>query len=95
MTQPETRIQHAIQRWLKEEGIFVFKVHGSEFMMAGLPDLICCVRGLFVGIETKTPAGKVSRRQAYVHRCIREAGGVVIVATCVDDVRAHPVMQGP
>lgn len=88
MTQPETRIQRAIQRWLKEQGVFVFKVHGSEFMPAGLPDLICCVRGRFIGIEVKTPDGTVSSRQAYMHRVIEEAGGTVIVATCVEDVRA-------
>lgn len=94
VTQPETRIQRAIQRWLKEEGVFVFKIHGSEFMAAGLPDLVCCVRGRFVAIEVKTPTGTSSKRQRYMHRVIEEAGGVVIVATSVADVRAHPALQG-
>lgn len=87
MTQPETRIQRGIQAWLKAEGVFVFKVHGSEFMPAGLPDLVCCVKGRFVGIEVKTPDGEVSAIQSFRHRAIREAGGTVIVATCVGDVR--------
>jgi Holliday junction resolvase len=95
VTQPETRIQRSIQRWLKEQGVFVFKVHGSEFMPAGLPDLVCCIRGRFVCVEVKTPTGTTSKRQAYMHRVIEEAGGVVIVATCVADVRTHAALQGP
>lgn len=84
-TQPETRIQRAIQAMVRERGGFVFKVHGSETMMAGLPDLIVCYRGLFVAFEVKTPSGKVSPRQRYVMRNIMGAQGVVTVPRSVAD----------
>lgn len=87
-TQPETRIQRAIQTMVRERGGFVFKVHGSETMMAGLPDLIVCYRGLFVAFEVKTPSGKVSPRQRYVMRNIMGAQGVVTVPRSVTDARA-------
>lgn len=84
--QPEARISRAIRHLVKSRGGFAFKVWGSEFMMAGLPDLICCYRGIFVAFETKTPEGRgPTRRQAYVHRCIRRAGGVVDVPRSVAD----------
>ena len=40
--QPEARIGHAIRKALEARGAFVFKVHGSDMMRAGLPDLIVC-----------------------------------------------------
>lgn len=88
MTQPEARLQRRIQHYLKSQGIFCFKVHGSEFMMAGLPDLIACVDGLFYGLEVKMPGGKPSERQLYVHDQIRLSGGDVAVVTSVSEVRA-------
>ncbi len=81
MTQPETRVQQAIQKAIKPRGWFVFKVHGSEYMMAGLPDLIICAEGLFIGLEVKVPDKRdnTSARQDYVHEKIREAGGAAHV----------------
>lgn len=77
MTQPETRVQQAIQKAIKPRGWFVFKVHGSELMMAGLPDLIVCAEGLFIGLEVKVPSKRdnTSPRQKRVHEQIIEAGG--------------------
>jgi hypothetical protein len=83
--QPESRLQSQIQKMVKKRGGFVFKVHGSELMMAGLPDLICCYRGFFVGFEVKTPTGVVSDRQRYVMRNITGASGIVTVPRCVSD----------
>jgi hypothetical protein len=84
-TQPETHLQRKIQKMIRERGGFVFKVHGSETMMAGLPDLICCYRGLFVAFEVKTPTGTVSPRQRLVMRNIMGASGIVTVPRSVAD----------
>lgn len=84
---PEGRIQQAIQKRLGQLGVFVFKVHGSALMPAGLPDLICCVEGMFLGLEVKTPQTKrdVSRVQQYMHGKIELAGGKVFVVCSVED----------
>jgi hypothetical protein len=70
---------------LKQEwpAIFVFKVWGSEHMMAGLPDLLGCLQGSFFGLEVKLPASRmnVSQRQEYVGGLIRRAGGIWWVVT--------------
>ena len=83
--QPEAKIVKAIKKMIKERGGFCFKVWGSEYMMAGLPDLIICYRGRFVAMEVKTAIGEVSARQRYVHGLIERAGGVVDVPRSVDD----------
>lgn len=81
MSQGESKLSRKIMDALRAEGYFCFKVHGSEFMMAGLPDVIVCARGLFIGLETKLPStrGDVSPRQAYVHSLIENAGGSAVV----------------
>jgi Holliday junction resolvase len=68
---------------LRAEGWFCYKNHGSEFMMNGLPDIICCAEGLFIGLETKHPESRddTSVRQDYVQGLIREAGGKAQVVT--------------
>jgi len=81
MSQGESKLSRKIMDALRIKGYFCFKVHGSEYMMAGLPDIIVCANGLFIGLETKLPStrGDVSPRQAYVHSLIENAGGVAHV----------------
>jgi|SRR6478609_2848900 len=83
MTQRESKLSRKIMTELRAEGYFCFKVHGSEFMMAGLPDIIVCAEGLFIGLETKHPEtrGDVSPRQVLVHSQIENAGGHAQVVT--------------
>jgi len=81
MSQPEAKLSRRIMEALRLEGFFCFKVHGSEFMMAGLPDIIVCANGYFIGLETKMPQsrGNVSPRQTLVHSQIEHAGGTARV----------------
>ncbi|MCA1807234.1 MAG: VRR-NUC domain-containing protein [Actinobacteria bacterium] len=81
MAQAEARLSRKIMEALRAEGYFCFKVHGSEYMMAGLPDIIVCAEGLFIGLETKRTSTRsnVSPRQEYVHELIRTAGGTAAV----------------
>jgi hypothetical protein len=85
MTQPEARLQRKIQDALRDLGAFVFKVHGGPTMMAGLPDLIVCYRGWFIGMEVKMPERRdnVSPIQLHVHEKIRAAQGEACVVTSV------------
>ncbi len=86
--QPEARIVKQIRTYLDDlPKSFFFKIHGSAQMMAGLPDLIGCYHGWFIGIEVKQPGQKPTERQVFVHSMIKRAGGTVIVATSVDCVR--------
>lgn len=83
--QRESKLSGRIQTKLREQGVFCFKIHGSEMMMSGLPDIIACVDGRFVGFETKNPGqeGDTSARQEYVHTRIRKSGGSAYVISSV------------
>lgn len=86
-TQAESRLSRKIMTEMRINGIFCFKVHGSALMMAGLPDIICCVDGIFLGLETKMPGHRknTSARQDYVHSLIEASDGLVYVVTSVQE----------
>lgn len=81
MTQRESRLSRDIQNALRGEGAFCFKVWGNDHTMAGLPDIVVCVDGKFLGLEVKLPESRrdVSKIQRLRHAQIEEAGGVVRV----------------
>jgi len=90
MAQPESRLSRQIMAALRAAGYFCFKVHGSEHMMSGLPDIIVCAGGAFVGLETKMPDKRTntSARQELVHTQIKHAGGVAGVVCSVAEALA-------
>lgn len=97
MAQPEARLSRKIMEALRAEGYFAFKVHGSEFMMAGLPDIIVCAQGYFIGLETKMPdkRSNTSPRQDYVHELIEAAQGTASVVCSVAEAKqvVHRVLK--
>lgn len=52
----------------------------------GVPDLLVCYRGRFVGIECKNEDGIVSKIQNYELGKIGEAGGISLVARDTETV---------
>jgi Holliday junction resolvase len=86
MSQGESRLSREIMSALRARGAFVFKVHGGPLMMAGLPDIIGCYKGKYFGFETKVlVSDEPTPIQLRRHEQIREAGGVALVVTCVND----------
>jgi len=80
--QPESRLQREIRRTLEREfGGFWFKTHGSEFQIAGLPDLIGVIPGgIFCGVEVKRPGKDATPQQLRIMKTIRREGGIAFVA---------------
>jgi Holliday junction resolvase len=87
MAQRESQLSRKIMNTLRSEGHFCFKVHGSEHMMAGLPDIIVCADGFFIGLETKNPESRndTSARQVFVHEQIQLSGGRAVVVTSSEE----------
>jgi hypothetical protein len=86
--QPEGKLVESIKAYLRGRGAFVFKVHAGEdsFQEVGLPDLIVCWRGHFLGLEVKLPGQKPSPRQRHILRQISEAQGIAAVVHSVEEV---------
>lgn len=87
MAQRESKLSRHIMEALRREGYFCFKVHGGPTMMAGLPDIVVCAQGVFVGLETKNPESRndVSERQKLVHRQIMDSAGYCAVVCSVGE----------
>ena len=85
----EKEIVNAIKKALTKKGAWVIKTHGS-LHIAGLPDLLVCYEGRFIGIEVKRPetVGTLTPRQSAFLRAIADAGGVSGVATSVSEALA-------
>lgn len=83
---PETIIQQEIINYLKDRRIFHFRVN-ADINTVGIPDLIVCYRGYFIGLEVKTKKGKISKLQLEVAKEISNNGGFVCFPTSVEDVK--------
>ena len=55
----------------------------------GIPDLLCCINGLFFGIEVKDPGGKPSAIQLLQGTRIKKAGGHFLIAKSLQDVKDY------
>ena len=75
MGQAENNITKRIKDFLKSKDIWHVKYFANAFTSVGIPDILACVKGLFVGIEVKTDKGVVSEVQKYQGREIEKSGG--------------------
>lgn len=84
---PEKKVENQIKCYLDKLGAYHVKIHGSAYMPAGTPDILACIKGRFIGIEVKKPnGGVVSALQKLKIKQIKNAGGVALVATSVEEV---------
>ena len=83
----EKDITKLIQKYLKSIGAWEYKVFGTAYSRAGVPDLLVCYRGFFVGLEVKRPGAKPTKIQEYEIGTIINAGGIAAVVRSVDDVK--------
>lgn len=86
----EKQIENEIKQYIKECGGLSYKIHGGDlYQETGIPDLLCCLKGLFFGIEVKDPGGKPSAIQLVQGARIKKAGGHFLIAKSVQDVKDY------
>lgn len=76
----EKSYENKIKHFLTENGAYFVKYFGCGFTQAGVPDLLCCLNGRFIGIEVKADNGKPSPLQIHNIKKIRESGGIALIA---------------
>ncbi|CAM3400177.1 VRR-NUC domain-containing protein [Pseudostreptobacillus hongkongensis] len=83
----EKDLENKIKKHLEKNGHYHFKVHGSLYMKSGIPDIIACINGHFVGIEVKRPDGKgITSDLQKIHIAnIKKSGGYSAVINNYDD----------
>lgn len=72
----EKNFENRVKSFLKTEGCYFLKYWGGgNFTKSGVPDLLICCNGFFIGVEIKAESGKPSELQLYNLRRIHDAGG--------------------
>ena len=85
----EATLIQSIRRYLGTlPECFFWKEHGGQYGTAGIPDIIVCFKGRFVGLEAKVGKNQPTKLQAATIDKIRQAGGVAAVVYSVEDVKA-------
>ena len=85
----ERDVVTAIKRYLAslDSDVFFWKEHGGPYGTSGVPDIICCYKGSFLGLEVKLPTGRLTELQKRAINRINRAGGVARRVESVEDVR--------
>lgn len=77
--QNEKVFENRIKRYIKEQGGYCVKYWGGAFTQAGVPDLLICINGYFLGVEVKAEKGRPSQLQLLNIEEIKKAGGIAMV----------------
>lgn len=76
----EKNFENKVKKFLKDNGCWFVKYWGGgQFTKAGIPDILCCCNGIFVGIEVKADNGRPSELQLMNLKKIDEAGGYAVL----------------
>lgn len=79
MPGPEKTFENKIKAYLDEQKCWLVKFFANRMTKEGIPDILACINGYFVGIEIKAQNGKPSQLQLYHCEKIRQAGGFAFV----------------
>lgn len=75
----EKKFETKIKCYLTEIDVFHLKFFANAFTPRGIPDLLCCIRGRFLGIEVKAENGRASELQIYNIKRIISSGGYALI----------------
>lgn len=96
----ENTLQRKIQKYLKENlpNAVVWKNHGNQYSVIGLPDIMCAYKGKLICIEVKIEGNKPTKLQEITLKKLSEAGAITGVAYSIEDVKqmliANNIMSG-
>lgn len=96
----ERDIQKQITDWLSHRRIFWYRnntgaMYGEHkgkrwavrFGVRGAPDIVCVIKGQYIGIEVKRPGEKLTEAQMNFAESLQLSGGLHTVASCVEDIQ--------
>jgi hypothetical protein len=76
---PEAKVKASVVKLLKKYEVYYFFPATHGFGRSGVPDIICCMNGIFVAIECKAGKGKTTALQDRELKRIKENKGIAFV----------------
>lgn len=83
----ESKIQKEILTYLRKNKIFHIRFQ-AQSNINGVPDIICCYKGLFIGLELKQEKGRATDLQMKKLKSINDAGGIGLIIKSLEEVEA-------
>lgn len=83
----EKIFENKIKKYLKDETCYTVKYHGDRFSQVGVPDLLVCCEGKFLGLEIKAINGKPSELQLVNLDDINKSGGFGAIVVPTEGVK--------
>lgn len=90
---PEKRVKNAVVKILKLYNAYYFSPVTGGFGKSGVPDIIACVNGQFVGIECKAGNNKPTLLQLRELEAIKAAGGYSIVVNETNETELVELLE--
>lgn len=72
---PEKKVKNNVVRLLKQYEAYYFFPASYGMGRSGVPDIVCCLNGKFIGIECKAGVNKPTALQERELDAIKKAGG--------------------
>ena len=91
----ENTLQRKIQKYLKDNlpKAVVWKNHGNQYSVIGLPDLMCVYKGRIICIEVKIPGNVPTKLQEVTLGKLTDAGAICCIAYSIEDVEKMLVLN--
>ena len=76
---PEKKVKDAVKKILNSHNAYYFSPVTGGFGTSGVPDIVACINGKFIGIETKAGKGKPTALQEKNLMDIMNTGGIAVL----------------
>ena len=76
---PEAKVKKKVKKILDDIGAYHFSPMTAGYGRSGVPDIIVCYKGKFIGIECKAGEGKPTLLQLRNIDDIKRNGGLAII----------------
>jgi hypothetical protein len=76
---PEKKVKDAVKKLLNAHSAYYFSPVTGGFGTSGVPDIVACIQGKFIGIETKAGKGKPTALQEKNLMNIMNTGGIAVL----------------
>ena len=76
---PEAKVKKKVVDVIKKNGAYYFFPATGGYGRSGVPDVVCCYRGMFIAIECKAGSNKPTALQEAEMYKIGQAQGFVLV----------------
>ena len=88
---PEAKLKVRVKKYLTDRGIYFTMPFTAGYGASGVPDILVCFQGKFIGIECKSGSNKPTALQAEHIKRIQRGGGTAVV---VNESNVDTMLEG-